>query len=178
MKIATKEFCEEQIHRISWKKGFPKIQTVTDFATGQERFENPGFDALVNALHGVAGDNAHAKKIIDELQQEFDTSPTPKQLRDFALTIPGPRAAPCSQCGGDGWLIGFALMVRDPVTGKSNRKRVLMPLEYERLAGQVASEGEGRQRRTVADHTPGVVGTDMLSAEFVMREAVRCKCLA
>lgn len=104
MKTAAYEFCEEQINRLSWKKGFPKSQEVKDFATGDTRFENPGMEVLAKALQGIAGDNPHAQRIVDELQETLDTCPTPSQIREIALNVPGPARKPCQKCNGTGFI--------------------------------------------------------------------------
>lgn len=178
MRSATYKHCEELIQRISWKKGFPKAQEITEFATGNTIYENPGMDTLVKTLQASAGDDNHAKRILEAIQEEFDACPSPKQLREFALTIQGPEKAKCQACGGSGWTEGYELVQRDSVTGRTRLERRIDKSEYEQKAGELQYSGEGRARKYVPDHRQGVVGTDTASSNFVMRVALRCRCLA
>ena len=177
MRAANYAHCEAQIQRLSWLKGFPKAIPTTNTATGETEYLNPGLETLTRTLQAMSGDNAHATRIIEEVLNSMDACPTVPKLRDVALTVSGPKRPVCGRCHGDGWLDGYEVVSRDQMSGKSRLDRLIDKNEYERLAGEVKSEGEGRGKRFFADHTPGVIGTDTLAANFVMKTAIRCKCM-
>src|SRR5713226_8739566 len=89
---ASKEFCTEQVKRLDALNHKP---TLTD-----------GWNELVNALHAVARDDAHAKRIINEWIDSNDDCPKPRQLKELGVQMQSPETRAftgCAQCGGTGF---------------------------------------------------------------------------
>ena len=169
--------CTYQVQRLSWMKGFPRPQSVTDIY-GQECEENPGLEALAETLQRISRDQKHAEAIIAECIDTQTACPTPVKLRELAAAVPGVQKPRCQRCGGSGWTEGYELVSRDAETGKPRLMRKIDRNEYMQMAGESVFTGEVRFKRYSADHTPGVVGTDTLAANFVMSIAIRCGCVA